>query len=92
VVIGKTAGSIAAPIYGGLAADLLPDAQITVFGAQSGAWPNNPDFNAAILQGRWGAYDNMPDWEVNKGLTARDWGVPRFWTQAGLHDPDLVLA
>jgi hypothetical protein len=34
----------------------------------------------------------MPDWEVNEGLTAADWGPPRFWVQAGLHDPDIVLA
>ena len=34
----------------------------------------------------------MPDWEVNEGLTARDWGAPRFWIQAGLHDPEIVLA
>ncbi|TMR15526.1 hypothetical protein ETD86_27030 [Nonomuraea turkmeniaca] len=91
VVVGKTAGSIAAPLYGGLVADRLPKAKVTVFGAQSGAWPNNPDFNAGILDARWGAYDTMPDWAV-KGLTAQDWGVPRFWTQAGLHNPGLVLA
>jgi hypothetical protein len=34
----------------------------------------------------------MPDWEVNEGLTARDWGAPRFWIQAGLHDPEIVFA
>ena len=34
----------------------------------------------------------MPDWEVNEGLTPRDWGAPTFWIQAGLHDPDIVLA
>ena len=33
----------------------------------------------------------MPDWEI-KRLTVRDWGVPRFWVQAGLHDPEIVLA
>jgi hypothetical protein len=92
VVVGKTVGSIAAPVYGGLAADLLPDAQVTVFGAQSGHIPDDPDLNAEILGEAWGAYDNMPDWEVNEGLTARDWGPPRFWIQAGLHDPELVLA
>jgi hypothetical protein len=92
VVVGKTAGSVAAPIYGGLAADLLPDAQVTVFGGQSGHIPDEPDFNAEILGKLWGAYDNMPDWEVNEGLTARDWGPPRFWIQAGLHDPEIVLA
>jgi hypothetical protein len=34
----------------------------------------------------------MPTWEVNKGLTARDWGVRRFWVQAGLHDHGITLA
>ncbi|PUB27129.1 pectinacetylesterase [Promicromonospora sp. AC04] len=91
VVIGKTAGSVAAPVYGGLAADRLPDAEVTVLGGQSGAWPDDSDFNAKILDETWGAYDAAPDWAVD-GLTARDWGVPRFWTQAGLHDPDLTLA
>jgi hypothetical protein len=76
VVLGKTAGSVAAPVYGGLVADLLPDPQITVFGAQSGHIPDDPDLNAKFLGQLWGAYDNMPDWEVNEGLTARDWGAP----------------
>jgi hypothetical protein len=92
VVVGKTSGSVAAPVYGGLAANLVPEAQITVFGAQSGAFPDDPDFNAEVLGALWGAYKNMPDWEVNEGLTARDWGPPRFWIQAGLHDPDIVMA
>ena len=92
VVVGKTVGSIAAPVYGGLAADRLPDAQVTVFGGQSGHIPDDPDFNAEILGNLWGAYDNMPDWEVNKGLTAREWGPQRFWIQAGLHDPAIVMA
>jgi hypothetical protein len=91
VVIGKTAGSVAAPLYGGLVADRLPNAKVTVFGAQSGAWPNNPDFNTDILDARWGAYEAMPDWAV-KGLTVPEWGVPRFWIQAGQHDPDIVMA
>jgi hypothetical protein len=92
VVIGKTAGSVAAPIYGGLVADLLPDAQITVFGAQSGAFPDDPDLNAEIIGELWGAFDNMPAWEINEGLTAREWGPRQFWIQAGLHDPDIVIA
>jgi hypothetical protein len=92
VVVGKTTGSVAAPVYGGLVADLLPEALVTVFGGQSGHIPDDPDLNAEILGELWGAYDNMPDWEVNEGLTARDWGAPRFWIQAGLHDPDIVMA
>ena len=92
VVVGKTGGSVAAPVYGGLVADLLPDAQVTVFGGGSGHFPDDPDLNAEILGELWGVYDTMPDWEVNEGLTARDWGIPRFWIQAGLHDPDIVMA
>jgi hypothetical protein len=91
IVVGKTAGSVAAPIYGGLIADLLPDANVAVFGAQSGAWPDDPDFNTEILEGEWGAYSAVPDWAV-AGLDVRAWGVPRFWSQAARHDPQLVLA
>jgi hypothetical protein len=91
VVIGKTAGSIAAPLYGGLVADRLPRAKVTVFGAQSGAWPDSPDFNVKVLGTAWGAYDAAPAWAVD-GLTAGDWGIPRFWVQAARHAPELVLS
>lgn len=91
VVIGKTAGSTAAPLYGGLVSDRLPAAQVTVFGAQSGAFPDDPDLNAELGE-LWGAFDNMPNWEVNEGLTERDWGIRRFWIQAGLQYPGIVLA
>jgi Pectinacetylesterase len=91
VVVGKGGGSVAAPLYGGLASDLLPDAQVTVLGAVSGHLPDDPDLNEFFGE-RWGAYANMPDWEVNEGVKARDWGAPRFWIQAGLHDPEIVLA
>jgi Pectinacetylesterase len=91
VIVGKAGGSIASPLYGGLASDLLPDAQVTVLGGVSGHTPDEPDLNAEFAE-RWGTYANMPDWEVNEGLTARDWGAPRFWIQAGLHDPQIVLA
>ena len=90
VVVGKTAGSVAAPIYGGLVADRLPGAKVTVFGAQSGAWPDDPDFNAEILGARWGAYEAAPEWAVD-GLAVGEWGVPRFWVQAARHSPALTL-
>jgi hypothetical protein len=84
-------GSVAAPIYGGLVADRLPDAKVTVLGAQSGHVPNLPNLSVKVFGELWGAYDHMPDWAV-KGLTAREWGIPRFWVQAGRHDPKIVLA
>ena len=90
-VVDVSAGSVAAPVYGGLVADLLPDAQVTVLADSSGAYPDDPDINTEIL-GQWGAFETMPDWEENEGLTAADWGPPRFWVQAGLHDPDAVMA
>ena len=86
-MVGNTGGSVAAPVYGGLVADLLPDAQVTVFSAGSGHWPDAADLNAEVLAELWGVYDTMPVWDVNEGLTARDWGIVRFWIQAGLHDP-----
>ncbi|NUT35456.1 MAG: hypothetical protein HOV79_20580 [Hamadaea sp.] len=91
VVIGKTAGSAAAPIYGGLVADKLPQAKVVVLGGQSGAWPDNPDFNTQVLGTRWGAFDAAPTWATD-GRGVRDWGVPTFWIQAARHASDLVLA
>jgi hypothetical protein len=58
----------------------------------SGHIPDEPDLNTRFFGELWGAYDNMPDWEVNDGLTASDWGPRRFWIQAGLHDREIVLA
>jgi uncharacterized protein (DUF779 family) len=40
VVVGKTNG---APLYGGLASDLLRDAQVTVLGDETGHIPDDPD-------------------------------------------------
>ena len=57
----------------------------------SGAYPNDPNLNIEVL-GQWGTFETMPDWDVNEGLTARDWGIPRFWVQAGLHDPEIAMA
>ena len=91
VVVGESAGSIASPVYAGLVSDLLPDAQITVYADGSGAYPDDPAQNAGI-GGLWGTFENMPDWEVNEGLTPEDWGIPRYWVQAGLHDPEIVMS
>ena len=53
--------------------------------------PTTPT-STPVLDAQWGAYDAMPDWEVNEGLTARRLGPATVLVQAGRHDPDLVLA
>jgi hypothetical protein len=40
VVMGESAGSVAAPLYAGLVSDRLPDARITVLADGSGSYPD----------------------------------------------------
>ena len=91
VVVGESSGSVAAPVYAGLTSDSLPEARVAVLADSSGAYPDDPELNADIL-GQWDTFETMPDWEVNDGLTAKEWAIPRFWVQAGLHDPEIVMA
>jgi len=91
VVAGSSAGGVPSPLFGGLMADGMPDAQVTVLADGSGGYPDNPPINLAI-GGLWGAYDNVPDWEVNEDIPAEEWSIPGFFTQAGLHAPELRMA
>ena len=52
VVVGKSDGSAAGPVYGGLAADILPNAQVTVFGANSARSPTTPTSSPRSLSCR----------------------------------------
>ena len=76
VVVGNTGGSAPAPIYGALVADLLPDAEVIVLGAGSGHWTDDPRLNADVLDGLWGAFGSMPDWDVNETSHSQRLGVP----------------
>ncbi len=91
VVAGSSAGSVAAPFFGGLVSDLYPDAKVSVVADASGAYPSNPVINATISS-LWGAFSVVPDWPVNEGITPQEWGVPEMFIQAGLHDPDIRFA
>lgn len=88
VVTGSSAGSAAAPLYGGLVSDLYPEARVSVVADSSGAYPDNPTVNATI-GGLWGVAEAIPDWPVNQGLTIADIGLPGLFVQAGRHDPDI---
>ncbi|WP_051392901.1 pectin acetylesterase-family hydrolase [Glycomyces arizonensis] len=91
VVIGASSGSAAAPLYGGLAADLLPDAEVTVIADSSGSYPDAPVVNEQATAA-WGVLDAVPDWPEYDGMTAEEWSIPGLFIQSGLHDPDIVFA
>ncbi len=91
VVAGSSAGSIPAPAFAGLAADALPDAEIIAVGDASGAYPDVPELNARI-GAEWGVLENVPDWPVTNGLTARQWSFPGLYVQAGTQHPDITFA
>ncbi len=84
IVAGTSAGSAAAPLYAGLAADLFPEAEIAVVADASGAYPSVPAVNAAI-GALWGAFSVVPDWPVNEGIQPPEWGLPELSIQAGKH-------
>lgn len=88
VVTGSSAGSAAAPLFGGLVSDLYPEAKVAVVADSSGAYPDNPTVNAEI-GGRWGVDEALPDWPVNQGLTIADIGLPGLFVQTGRHHPDI---
>ena len=76
VVVGESAGSVASPLYGGLVADALPDAQVTVFGDGSGGYPDVPGLNASI-GALWGVQNDPPPWPGLVALTPEEWNFSR---------------
>jgi hypothetical protein len=90
VVIGESAGSVAAPLYAGLVSDRLPKARITVLADGSGSYPDVPAFNTIIAA--WGAGNALPRWPENAGRTAEQWSFPGLFIQSGRHDPEIVFA
>jgi Pectinacetylesterase len=65
VVIGDSAGSIAAPLYAGLIADRLPAARITVLADGSGSYPDDPAINEIIAG--WGGHGSFPGMFISSG-------------------------
>jgi hypothetical protein len=90
VVIGESAGSVAAPLYGGLVSDRLPGARITVLAHGSGSYPDAPRFNELLAA--WGFGETGPQWPENAGLTAQQWSFPGLFIQSGRHDPEIEFA
>jgi hypothetical protein len=90
-VTGSSAGGIPSPLFGGLASDRLPDAEIAVLADASGGYQSVPGINAAIGS-LWGTVNNIPDWPETSGIPIEQWGVPDQFVYAGRHDPDIRMA
>ena len=90
-VTGSSAGGVPAPLYGGLAADAYPDAEVTVLADASGGYPSNPAVNAAIGQ-LWGVGASVPDWPVVEGTPPEEFGIPDIFAFAGKHAPRITMA
>ena len=90
LVTGESAGSVPTPLYAGLAADLLPNAEITVLADGSGAYPDVPAVNAVIGE-VWGTEAAIPPWPENEGLDATTWSFPGLYVQANKHAPDIIF-
>ena len=91
VVLGFSAGSAGAPLYGGLAHDLLPDADITVIADASGAYPPDEAVTSAV-GGLWGIFDSLPAWPESAGQPPTAWSLPGLFVQTGRHVPGIALA
>ena len=84
VVIGLTAGAVAAPLYAAAISDQLPDARITVLADSSGAYPDAANPMLGELWGMGTMRSAFPDY-------SGDWSTPRFFVVAGHHNPDIVM-
>ena len=90
VVIGESAGSIAAPLYAGLASDRFPGASITVLADGSGSYPDVPVIND--IAAAWGGGDAIAPWPDDDGGTAGGSGFPGLTIESGHHAPGIVFA
>ena len=90
-VAGSSAGGVPSPLFGGLAADALPDAEVAVLADASGGYPDNPPVNGAI-GALWGTFENVPDWDATEGLTDEDYSIPGLFELAGQEHPDIRFA
>ncbi|MGH9242755.1 MAG: pectin acetylesterase-family hydrolase [Acidimicrobiales bacterium] len=91
VVMGESAGSVAAPVYAGFVSDRLPDATVAVVANGSGSYPDLPELNRMLVEA-WGPAAVIPPWPETAGLTAEQWSIPGLFVLAGRHDPEIVFA
>jgi len=91
VVAGSSAGSAGAPLYAGIAHDLLPEAAVTLLADSSGAYPDDEGITN-VIGSLWGAFADLPDWPEQTGPPPAHWTLPRLVVQAVRHVPDMRVA
>jgi hypothetical protein len=91
LVTGSSAGGVPSPLFGGLLADELPDADIAVLADGSGGYASNPAQNS-FIGGLWGLPDIIPDWPELDGVPVENFGIPDMFAYAGLHAPGVRMA
>ena len=90
IVMGESAGSVAAPLYAGLVVGSAPGRQDHGAGGRSGSYPDLTPFNEIFAA--WGFGNAIPPWPESAGLTAEQWSAPGLFIQSGRHDPEIVFA
>jgi hypothetical protein len=79
---------VAAPVYGGLVADRLPEARVTVIADSSGSYTDVAELNARMAAA-WHTEEAIN--ALTAGTTTR-WSLPGLFTLAGQHHPRVVFA
>lgn len=92
LVMGASAGAVPTPLFGALAADELPNAEVTTFGDSAGAYPDVPAVNASIGAGLWGTDTIDPGWPEYAALTPEQRSIPGLYVVAGQHNPDITFS
>ena len=91
VVVGISAGGVAAPLYAGLVSDALPDARVVSIADSAGAYPDLAALNA-LVGTLWGTMEALPDWPEVDGLGVREWSIPGLYGVVASHAPDVRFA
>jgi len=86
VVAGESAGSVAAPVYGALVADRLPEAAVTVLADGSGSYPDDPAIER-LMTDVWDVDEALP-----AGFDEADLSPPGLFVQSGRRHPEIVFA
>lgn len=88
MVAGSSAGAFPTPVYGGMIADKLPQANVKVFADSGGAIP---DLMSLVIT-NWGTLDALPAWPEFDGVKAQDFTPPFSFIATARHNSSIEFA